>query len=211
MLVLQPSTSAIRAMAEWLTTGSACCCWWSFWPPDRHSAAGLLLQVGPQDVPRRSQERTQGSRRPPHKGRIRQKQRRTGRPMPSVGAVPKADFVVMNPPPTTPWHSLRRTHHVSPPGDFARHRPGGHAHSRFGQATRFPCCSRPCWRAPVCARRAGPAHSGHPVRRRGQVLAYVYRLKAAMRGQGRMPGELVRPYVPPELDPHQTSPSAPDA
>jgi flagellar biosynthetic protein FlhB len=34
-----------------------------------------------------------------------------------------------------------------------------------------------------------------------QVLAYVYRLKAAMRGEGRMPGELVEPYVPPELDP----------
>lgn len=35
-----------------------------------------------------------------------------------------------------------------------------------------------------------------------QVLAYVYRLKAAMNGQGPAPGELVQPHVPPELDPH---------
>ena len=36
-----------------------------------------------------------------------------------------------------------------------------------------------------------------------QVLAYVYRLKAAMRGEGPMPGEVPQPAVPPELDPLQ--------
>jgi len=35
-----------------------------------------------------------------------------------------------------------------------------------------------------------------------QVLAYVWRLKAAMRGEAAMPGELPVPMVPPELDPH---------
>lgn len=35
-----------------------------------------------------------------------------------------------------------------------------------------------------------------------QVLAYVYQLKAAMAGQGAMPGELPALNVPPELDPH---------
>jgi flagellar biosynthetic protein FlhB len=34
-----------------------------------------------------------------------------------------------------------------------------------------------------------------------QVLAYVYRLKAAMRGEGPTPGEPPVPFVPPELDP----------
>jgi flagellar biosynthetic protein FlhB len=34
-----------------------------------------------------------------------------------------------------------------------------------------------------------------------QVLAYVYRLKAAMRGEGPMPDEVPAPFVPPELDP----------
>ena len=35
-----------------------------------------------------------------------------------------------------------------------------------------------------------------------QVLAYVYQLRAAMKGQGAMPGELPVLNVPPELDPH---------
>ena len=34
-----------------------------------------------------------------------------------------------------------------------------------------------------------------------QVLAYVYQLKAALRGEGAMPAE-PQPQVPPELDPH---------
>ena len=36
-----------------------------------------------------------------------------------------------------------------------------------------------------------------------QVLAYVYRLRAALRGQGSMPGQPPQPHVPPELDPLQ--------
>jgi flagellar biosynthesis protein FlhB len=34
-----------------------------------------------------------------------------------------------------------------------------------------------------------------------QVLAYVYQLRAALRGQGPMPA-VPLPVVPPELDPH---------
>ena len=35
-----------------------------------------------------------------------------------------------------------------------------------------------------------------------QVLAYVYRIKAAMRGEASMPDAQPVPVVPPELDPH---------
>ena len=35
-----------------------------------------------------------------------------------------------------------------------------------------------------------------------QVLAYVYQMRAAMRGRAAMPGELPELPVPPELDPH---------
>lgn len=42
-----------------------------------------------------------------------------------------------------------------------------------------------------------------------QVLAYVYRLRAALRGQGPMPGQPPKPHVPPELDPHQGHDVAP--
>jgi flagellar biosynthesis protein FlhB len=43
-----------------------------------------------------------------------------------------------------------------------------------------------------------------------QVLAYVYQLKAAMKGVGAMPGDMPTPQVPPELDPHFKKP-APEA
>jgi flagellar biosynthetic protein FlhB len=39
-----------------------------------------------------------------------------------------------------------------------------------------------------------------------QVLAYVYRVKAAMRGEGSMPDEQPEPFVPHELDPLNTPP-----
>jgi flagellar biosynthetic protein FlhB len=38
-----------------------------------------------------------------------------------------------------------------------------------------------------------------------QVLAYVYRLRAALKGQGPMPGDVPQPFVPPELDPHSNT------
>ena len=38
-----------------------------------------------------------------------------------------------------------------------------------------------------------------------QVLAYVYQVKAAMQGKGRMPLAQPDPQVPPELDPHHPS------
>jgi flagellar biosynthetic protein FlhB len=38
-----------------------------------------------------------------------------------------------------------------------------------------------------------------------QVLAYIYRLRAALRGEGPMPGELPQPQVPAGLDPQQRS------
>ena len=36
-----------------------------------------------------------------------------------------------------------------------------------------------------------------------QVLAYVYQLRAALRGAAAMPGELPELDVPAELDPHR--------
>ena len=41
-----------------------------------------------------------------------------------------------------------------------------------------------------------------------QVLAYVYQLKAAMKGKGAMPGAAPSPEVPKELDPHWKNPAA---
>jgi flagellar biosynthetic protein FlhB len=41
-----------------------------------------------------------------------------------------------------------------------------------------------------------------------QVLAYVYRLKAALRGEAPMPQGVPDPFVPPELDPLNKKPAA---
>ena len=44
-----------------------------------------------------------------------------------------------------------------------------------------------------------------------QVLAYVYQLRAALRGEGPMPGQPPVPDVPVELDPHHGRETAPAA
>ena len=44
-----------------------------------------------------------------------------------------------------------------------------------------------------------------------QVLAYVYRLRAALKGQGPMPGQPPQPEVPLEMDPHRGRTLNPEA
>lgn len=204
MLVLQPSTSAIRAMADWLTTGVSMLLLVVF-------LAALIdiplqafffksgLKMSHEEVKKEHKE-AEGD---PHtKGRIRQKQRELA-DRASVGAVPKADFVVMNP-----------THYaVALKYDEATmSAPQVISRGTDLVAMRIRDLAKghdiPVLQSPMLAR-ALYAHAelDQPIPATlytavAQVLAYVYRLKAAMRGQGRMPGELVEPYVPPELDPH---------
>lgn len=98
MLVLQPSTSALRHLTEWLTSG-----------------LGMLLIVilllAMVDIPLQrflhmskmkmshqevKQEHKESDGNPQMKGKLRQRQREISQGN-SVGAVPKADFVLMNP------------------------------------------------------------------------------------------------------------------
>ena len=204
MLVLQPSTSAIRAMAEWLTTGVSMLLLVVF-------LAALIdiplqafffksgLKMSHEEVKKEHKE-AEGD---PHtKGRIRQKQRELA-DRASVSAVPKADFVVMNP-----------THYaVALKYDEATmSAPQVISRGTDLVAMRIRDLAKghdiPVLQSPMLAR-ALYAHAelDQPIPATlytavAQVLAYVYRLKAAMRGQGRMPGELVEPFVPPELDLH---------
>ena len=204
MLVLQPSTSAIRAMAEWLTTGVSMLLLVVF-------LAALIdiplqafffksgLKMSHEEVKKEHKE-AEGD---PHtKGRIRQKQRELA-DRASVGAVPKADFVVMNP-----------THYaVALKYDEATmSAPQVISRGTDLVAMRIRDLAKghdiPVLQSPMLAR-ALYAHAelDQPIPATlytavAQVLAYVYLLKAAMRAPGRMPGELVEPYVPPERDPH---------
>ncbi|MBA4111897.1 MAG: flagellar biosynthesis protein FlhB [Verminephrobacter sp.] len=203
MLVLQPSPVAIRHVANWLTAGM-----------------GLLLLVvflvAMVDVPLQAfffkdrlkmshqevkQEHKESEGSPEVKGRMRQRQREIA-DRASITAVPKADFVVMNP---THYavalkydeQTMSAPQVISKGTDLIALKIRELAKSHDVPVLESPVLARALY-AHAELDQAIPAQLYTAV---AQVLAYVYRLKAAMRGQGRMPEELPEPFIPPELDP----------
>lgn len=157
------------------------------------------LKMSHQEV---KQEHKESEGSPELKGKIRQKQREIAQRA-SVSAVPKADFVVTNP--THYAVALRYDDKtMSAPQVVAmgsdlvalKIREVAKAHS-------IPVLESPMLARALYAHaeidQSIPSTLYTAV---AQVLAYVYRLKAAMSGQGPAPGELTQPHVPPELDPH---------
>nr|MCU0958014.1 flagellar type III secretion system protein FlhB [Hydrogenophaga sp.] len=194
-LLLRPLESAIGQLASWLTVG-----------------VGLLLLVvlffAVIDVPvqrflhahrmRMSHEEVKREHKesdgdPQMKGRRRARQRELAQRN-SIAAVPKADLVVMN-----PTHyavairyddaTMRAPRVVSKGADLLAMRIRDVARS----------ASVPVLQAPMLARALyahGEIDQEIPsalYTAVAQVLAYVYQLKAAMRGQGVMPGEMPVP------------------
>jgi flagellar biosynthetic protein FlhB len=147
------------------------------------------------------QEHKESDGDPHTKGRIRQRQREVA-DRASVAAVPKADFVVMNP--THYAVALKYDDKtMSAPQVVSR----GTDLIAFSIRDIAKKHGVPVLQSPMLAR-ALYAHAeldqAIPAKlytAAAQVLAYVYRLKAAMRGEGRMPDSVPDPYVPPELDP----------
>ena len=203
MLVLQPSPVAIRHVANWLTAGM-----------------GLLLLVvflvAMVDVPLQAyffkdrlkmshqevkQEHKESEGSPEVKGRMRQRQREIA-DRASITAVPKADFVVMNP---THYavalkydeQTMSAPQVISKGTDLIALKIRELAKSHDVPVLESPVLARALY-AHAELDQAIPAQLYTAV---AQVLAYVYRLKAAMRGQGRMPEDIPVPFVPPELDP----------
>ncbi len=203
VLVLQPSPVAIRHVANWLTAGM-----------------GLLLLVvflvAMVDVPLQAfffkdrlkmshqevkQEHKESEGSPEVKGRMRQRQREIA-DRASITAVPKADFVVMNP---THYavalkydeQTMSAPQVISKGTDLIALKIRELAKSHDVPVLESPVLARALY-AHAELDQAIPAQLYTAV---AQVLAYVYRLKAAMRGQGRMPEDLPEPFVPPELDP----------
>ena len=204
MLVLQPSSLALSHVAQWLTQGM-----------------GLLLLVvflaALVDVPLQAfffkdrlkmsheevkQEHKESDGNPLIKSRMRQRQREIADGA-SIPAVPKADFVVMNP--THYAVALRYDEHsMNAPQVISR----GTDLLAFkirdiAQAHKIPVLQSPALARALYAH----AELDQPIPAQlyaavAQVLAYVYRLKAALRGEGRMPDTMPDPHIPPELDPH---------
>ena len=98
MLVLQPSPMALRQIADWLTSGMSLLLLVVFLAalvdvPLQAFFFKERLKMSHEEV---KQEHKESDATPHIKGRIRQKQREIA-DRASVSAVPKADFVVMNP------------------------------------------------------------------------------------------------------------------
>lgn len=167
-------------------------------PLQRHLHADRL-KMSHQEVKQEHKE-AEGSQEV--KGKIRARMREiTKRRM--LAAVPKADLVVMNP-----------THYAVAlkyeDGSMAAPRVVAKGADLLALKIRDLAkeAKVPVLQAPVLAR-ALYAHTqlDHEVPAAlfaavAQVLAYVYRLRAAMAGHGPQPGELPELPVPPELDPH---------
>ena len=208
MLVLQPSPLAIRHVADWLTSGMSLLLLVVFMAAliDVPLQAYLFkdrLKMSHEEV---KQEHKEADGNPHTKGRIRQKQREIA-DRASVAAVPKADFVVMN-----PTHyavalkydekTMSAPQVISRGTDLIAMRIRDIAKAHDVPVLQSPMLARALY-AHAELDQAIPPTLYNAV---AQVLAYVYRLKAAMRGEARMPDGLVDPYVPPELDPLNRTP-----
>ena len=202
-LMLQPSAAAVARLTEWITAG-----------------IGLmlltLLLASLVDVPLQrflhrdqlkmslqeaKEESKESDGNPQLKSKIRQKQRELAQKS-SVNAVPKADFVVMN-----PTHfavairyddkTMNAPRVISKGADLLAMKIRDIAKHHEIPVLQSPMLARALY-AHAEIDQDIPATLYTAV---AQVLAYVYRLRAALRGQGPMPAEVPQPFVPPELDP----------
>ena len=202
-LVLQPSASAIAHLTQWITGG-----------------IGLLLLVlllaAMVDVPLQmflhkdemkmshqevKEEGKESDGNPQMKSRMRQKQREMSQKS-SVNSVPKADFIVMN-----PTHfavaikydesTMGAPRVISKGTDLLAMKIRDVAKQHAIPVLQSPMLARALYANSEIDQDI-PAALFTAV---AQVLAYVYRLRAAMRGDGPMPGEVPQPLVPAELDP----------
>ena len=202
-LVMQPSNSAIAQLTKWIAGG-----------------IGLMLLVlllaAMVDVPLQAylhkdqmkmshqevkQEGKESDGNPQMKSKMRQRQREMSQKA-SVNAVPKADFVVMN-----PTHfavairydekTMRAPQVISKGADLLAMRIRDVAKNHSIPVLQSPMLARALY-ANAELDQDIPSALYTAV---AQVLAYVYRLRAALKGQGPMPGDVPQPFVPPELDP----------
>ena len=157
------------------------------------------LKMSHQEV---KQEHKESEGSPEVKGKIRQKQREMAHRA-SVSRVPAADFVVTNP--THYAVALRYDEAtmsapqvVAMGADFGALKIREEANAHSVPVLESPMLARALY-AHAEIDQTIPAQLYTAV---AQVLAYVYRLKASLRGEAPAPGDLAPPDVPEELDPH---------
>ena len=202
-LLMRPLEAGIGQLAQWLAMG-----------------VGLLLLVigvvAGIDLPmqrflhkhrlkmsheeiKREHKEAEGD---PHvKGQRRQRQRQLAQRQ-SIRAVPKADLVVMNP---THYAVALRYDEASMAAPRVIAKGSDLVAMKIrevAQANKVPVLQSPMLaRALYAHAEIDQEIPGALYTAVAQVLAWVYQLKAAMRGQGPMPAD-PQPLVPVELDPH---------
>lgn len=203
-LVMQPLESGLGQLGSWMVLGVgllllvvALAAVIDF--PAQKFLHAQRMKMSHQEV---KEEHRQSEGDPMMKGKRRQRAREMAQRN-SVGAVPKADLVVMNP-----------THYAVAIryDDATMSAPRVIAKGADLMAMKIRDVAKgaevPVLQAPVLARalyahaevdREIPAALFSAV---AQVLAYVYQLRAALSGRMAMPGALPELNVPPELDPH---------
>jgi len=202
ILVLQPSPSALSYIADWLTAGTSLLLLVVFLAalidvPLQSVFFRQRLKMSHQEV---KQEHKESDGNPEIKGRMRRRQREIA-DRASVSAVPKASFVVMNP--THYAVALKYEEGMTAPQVIAKGTDLVAMRIRdLAKANEVPVLQSPMLARALYAN----ADLDQPIpavlyTAVAQVLAYVYRLKAALRGEGQMPGEVPEPYIDPELDP----------
>ncbi len=211
-LVMQPSVGALAQMFEWLLAGCAL-------------LLSVVLLVALLDVPLQlflhkselkmslkemRDEHKESEGNPQMKNHRRQKAREIAQRK-SVQSVPKADFILMN-----PTHyavaikydekSMSAPRVISKGADLLALKIRDVAKAHEVPVLQSPVLARALY-AHAELDQDIPASLFTAV---AQVLAYIYRLRAALRGEGLMPGEVPQPAVPAGLDPHErkTPPSA---
>lgn len=204
-LLLRPLDSSMAQLGRWFVVGVG-------------SLLAAVLLVAIIDVPlqrylhahklkmslkevKDEHKETEGN--PQLKGKLRQRQREIAQGQ-SVGRVPAADLVVMN-----PTHyavalkyddkTMSAPHVIAKGADLTALRIRDMAKEHQVPVLQAPMLARALYAHTEIDQQV-PAALFTAV---AQVLAYVYRLKAALRGQGPMPGEPPQPEVPLELDPQR--------
>ncbi len=202
-LLMRPLEAGIGQLAQWLMVGVGLLMLVvglvaAIDLPVQRALHKHKLRMSHDEVKREHKE-AEGD---PHvKGKRRQRQRELAQRN-SIGAVPKADLVVMNP--THYAVALRYDEAtMAAPRVIAK---GSDLIAlkirEVAKANNVPVLQSPMLaRALYANAEIDQEIPGALYTAVAQVLAWVYQLKAALRGEGVMPAD-PQPQVPPELDPH---------
>ncbi len=203
ILILQPSNTAFPELIRWLTTGLGMMLLVVLFSalidvPLQKFLFAEQMKMSHQEMKEEGKQ-TEGN--PQLKGKIKQKQREIANRS-SISAVPKADFVVMNP---THFavavlydeNTMSAPQVISKGADLLAMKIRDIAKQHDVPVLQSPMLARALY-AHGELNRDIPSALFLAV---AQVLAYIYKLRAAMRGQGPMPLDVPQPDIPPELDP----------